>query len=141
MTTITLEYSGAMIQEAASEDYTPIFANKTAGETATMVSESNKESTGDTNGADPYIWEPDALQRLERAPAGFMRDCTKALIIKHAEKIGTTTITLDVANQGIEQAKTTMEEAMKTGNVKDIVAKLTGAGAPSEAQSGASHNG
>ncbi len=52
MTTITLEYSGAMIQEAASEDYTPIFANKTAGETATMVSESNKESTGDTNGAD-----------------------------------------------------------------------------------------
>lgn len=141
MTTITLEYSGAMIQEAASEDYTPIFANKTAGETATMVSESNKESTGDTNGADPFIWEPDALQRLERAPAGFMRDCTKALIIKHAEKIGTTTITLDVANQGIEQAKTTMEEAMKTGNVKDIVAKLTGARAPSEAQSGAGHNG
>lgn len=141
MTTITLEYSGAMIQEAASEDYTPIFANKTAGETATMVSESNNDKTGDTNGADPYIWEPDALQRLERAPAGFMRDCTKALIIKHAEKIGTTTITLDVANQGIEQAKTTMEEAMKTGNVKDIVAKLTGAGAPSEAQSGAGHNG
>lgn len=106
-----------------------------------MASESNTENAGNTNGADPYVWEPDALQRLERAPAGFMRDCTKALIIKHAEKIGTTTITLDVANQGIEQAKTTMEEAMKTGNVKDIVAKLTGTGAPSEAQSGAGHNG
>ena len=38
-------------------------------------------------------------------------------------------ITLDVANEGIEQAKHTMEEAMKSGNVKDIIAKLTGAGA------------
>lgn len=105
-----------------------------------MGSESKTEEAGETPGGDPYCWEPDALQRLERAPAGFMRDCTRALIIKHAEKIGTTTITLDVANEGIDQAKQTMEEAMKTGNVKDIVARLTG-GAPSEAQSGAGHNG
>ena len=141
MTTITLEYAAPMIQEAAAEDYTPIFANKTAGEVSAMGSDSKNDEISETNGFDPYTWEPDALQRLERAPAGFMRDCTKALIIKHAEKIGTTTITLDVANQGIEQAKETMEEAMKTGNVKDIVAKLTGTGAPSEAQSGAGNNG
>ena len=31
MTTITLEYAGPMIKEAASEDYTPIFANKGTG--------------------------------------------------------------------------------------------------------------
>ena len=55
-----------------------------------------------------------------------MRDCTKALIIKHAEKLGMTMITLDVANKGIEQAKETMEEAMKSGNVKEIIAQLTG---------------
>ena len=141
MTTITLEYAAPMIQEAAAEDYTPIFANKTVGEVPAMGSDSKNDQISETNGVDPYTWEPDALQRLERAPAGFMRDCTKALIIKHAEKMGTTTITLDVANQGIEQAKETMEEAMKTGNVKDIVAKLTGTGAPSEAQSGAGNNG
>ncbi len=141
MTTITLEYSAPMIQEAAAEDYTPIFANKTAGEASTMGSDSKNDQAPEGNGSDPYTWEPDALQRLERAPAGFMRDCTKALIIKHAEKMGITIITLDVANQGIEQAKETMEEAMKTGNVKDIVAKLTGTGAPSEAQSGAGNNG
>ena len=141
MTTITLEYAAPMIQEAAAEDYTPIFANKTAGEASAMGSDSKNDEISETNGVDPYTWEPDALQRLERAPAGFMRDCTKALIIKHAEKMGTTTITLDVANQGIEQAKETMEEAMKSGNVKDIVAKLTGTGAPSEAQSGAGNNG
>jgi nucleotide-binding universal stress UspA family protein len=141
ITTISLEYAAPMIQEAAAEDYTPIFANKTAGEASTMGSNSNDDQAPEPNGSDPFTWEPDALQRLERAPAGFMRDCTKALIIKHAEKMGTTTITLDVANQGIEQAKETMEEAMKTGNVKDIVAKLTGTGAPTEAKSGAGNNG
>ncbi len=133
MTTITLEYASPMIQEAAAEDYTPIFANKTVGEKSTMDSDSTKEDASTANGGDPYTWEPDALKRLERAPAGFMRDCTKALIIKHAEKIGTTVITLDVATQGIEQAKETMEEAMKSGNVKEIVSRLTGTGATSEA--------
>jgi len=141
MTTITLEYAAPMIQEAAAEDYTPIFANKIAGEASIMASDSNQEETTQLKGNDPYTWDPDALQRLERAPAGFMRDCTKALIIKHAEKIGTTIITLDVATQGIEQAKETMEDAMKTGNVKDIVSKLTGTGDPSEAQSGAGQHG
>ena len=58
-----------------------------------------------------------------------MRDCTRALIQKHADKLGTTSITLEVANQGIEHAKGTMEEAMKTGNLKEIVARLTGTGA------------
>ena len=55
-----------------------------------------------------------------------MRDCTRALIIKHADKLGTTHITLEVANEGIEQAKEYMEEAMKTGNLKDMIANLTG---------------
>lgn len=141
MTTITLEYAGTMIQEAAAEDYTPIFANKTGAEEPAVQPESSQDANGSSDAVSPYTWEPDALKRLERAPAGFMRDCTKALIIKHAEKIGTTIITLDVATQGIEQAKHTMEEAMKSGNVKDIVARLTGTGAASEAQSGAGHHG
>ncbi len=126
MTTITLEYASPMIQEAANEDYTPIFANK--------ESNGGTPATGNGQAAeptrhDPYQWAPEALQRLERAPEGFMRDCTRALIIKHADKLGTTQITLEVANEGIEQAKHTMEEAMKSGNVKDIIAKLTGTGA------------
>jgi len=71
-------------------------------------------------------WTAEAQARLERAPEGFMRDCTKALIIKHADKIGTTVITIEVANEGIEQAKGYMAEAMKTGNLKDMIANLTG---------------
>ena len=130
MTTITLEYANPMIQEAASEDYTPIFSNKSSDSTAQQPEVPQNETTNS-----PYTWDPEALKRLERAPEGFMRDCTKALILKHAEKLGTTTITLDVANEGIDQAKHTMEEAMKSGNVKDIVARLTNAGAPSGAGS------
>ena len=124
MTTITLEYAAPMIQEAASEDYTPIFSNKAANG-APPAPDTNEAPAEDA----PYRWEPEAVQRLERAPEGFMRDCTKALILKHAEKLGTTQITLDVANEGIQQAKETMEEAMKSGNVKEIIAKLTGSGA------------
>jgi hypothetical protein len=125
-----------MIKEAASEDYQPIFANKGAGTSpeaqAKLASthengtHAAQEGSNGTAEAAPYSWTPEAQARLERAPVGFMRDCTKALIIKHADKLGTTHITLEVANEGIEQAKGYMEEAMKTGNLKDMIANLTG---------------
>ena len=150
MTTITLEYAAPMIKDAAAEDYTPIFANKGTGtDEAAKAKLAGDAEYGDSGGngdsrrhaestpASPYTWTPEAQQRLERAPAGFMRDCTRALIHKHADKIGATTITLEVANEGIEQAKGYMEEAMKTGNLKDMIASLTGAGA----KSGTGRNG
>src|SRR5688572_9058897 len=138
MTTITLEYAAPMIKEAASEDYQPIFANKGAGTSAAAEEKLAQANGNGTHDAAPdkssagaeasssYSWTAEAQARLERAPEGFMRDCTKALIIKHADKIGTTHITLEVANEGIEQAKGYMEEAMKTGNLKDMIATLTG---------------
>jgi hypothetical protein len=141
MTTITLEYAAPMIQEAASEDYTPIFANKGTGASteaqATVAAATN--STNDAtaapheNGhsvepvpASSYTWTQEAQLRLERAPEGFMRECTRALIEKHADKIGVMVITAEVAHAGIEQAKDYMAEAMKTGNLKDMIASLTG---------------
>jgi hypothetical protein len=134
MTTITLEYAAPMIKEAAAEDYTPIFSNKGAGtapaaEANLDAAEAAREQGGNGASPSPYTWTSEAQQRLDRVPAGFMRDCTRALIHKHADKLGTTSITLEVANQGIEHAKGTMEEAMKTGNLKDIVQRLTGTGA------------
>ncbi|HEX7260893.1 MAG TPA: universal stress protein, partial [Luteolibacter sp.] len=150
MTTITLEYAAPTIKEAAAEDYTPIFANKgtgTASEASAKINALTENDHGHDKGngngnsqaiaepADakqapsPYTWTPEALERLERAPEGFMRDCTRALIHKHADKIGVTLITLDVAHEGIEQAKDYMKEAMTTGNLKDMIANLTGKGA------------
>ncbi|MGQ0557027.1 MAG: universal stress protein [Nitrospiraceae bacterium] len=132
MTTITLEYAAPTIQEAASEDYTPIFSNKGTGTSpvaeATVAASNGNEANGHVEAASPYTWTGDAQARLDRAPEGFMRDCTKALILKHAEKIGATLITIEVADEGIEQAKGYMAEAMKTGNLKDMIADLTGKG-------------
>jgi len=141
-----LEYAAPMIQEAASEDYTPIFANKGTG-ASTEAQVTVSAATNGTNGAttshenghgseqaveptpaSSYTWMPEAQSRLERAPEGFMRDCTRALIEKHADKIGTMVITAEVAHEGIEQAKDYMAEAMKTGNLKDMIANLTGKG-------------
>lgn len=133
MTTITLEFAAPMIKEAADEDYTPIFANKGTGTApAAETKLAPVAQAASASPPSPYTWTPEAQQRLDRVPAGFMRDCTRALIQQHADKLGTTTITIDVANEGIEQAKGTMEEAMKTGNLKDIVARLTGAGSSTE---------
>ena len=138
MTTITLEYAAPTIKEAADEDYQPIFANKGTGtapaaeeKLATVANGSNGEHTNGNGAAkaaetSPFTWSADAQARLERAPEGFMRDCTKALIEKHAEKIGASLITAEVANEGIEQAKGYMADAMKTGNLKDMIANLTG---------------
>jgi len=144
MTTITLEYAAPMIKEAAAEDYQPIFANKGAGTSAEAEAKlaavngngtnghgshengHSHEASGGRESDSPYTWTADAQARLDRAPEGFMRDCTKALILKHAEKIGVTHITIDVANEGIEQAKGYMADAMKTGNLKDMIASLTG---------------
>ena len=132
MTTITLEYAAPMIKEAAAEEYTPIFSNKGTGTSAAAESApqplrtNGNGSNGEAESASPYTWTDEAQARLDRAPEGFMRDCTKALILKHAEKIGATMITIEVANEGIEQAKGYMAEAMKTGNLKDMIADLTG---------------
>jgi hypothetical protein len=43
-------------------------------------------------------------------------------------------ITAEVAHEGIEQAKDYMAEAMKTGNLKDMISNLTGS-----SKSGAGH--
>jgi nucleotide-binding universal stress UspA family protein len=121
MTTVTLEFAAPMIKEAAAEEYTPIFANKGTGTSRDAEAALASVQTS------AYTWTAEAQQRLERAPAGYMRDCTRALIHKHADKLGTTLITLEVANQGIEQAKGYMEEAMKTGNLQQIITDLIGA--------------
>jgi len=124
MTTITLEFAKPYIDEAASEEYTPIFANKGTG--AFPPPEKTEAPQPAVPQGSRFTWTPDAVARLERAPAGYMRDCTRALIEKHAEKIAATTITYEIAEAGIEQAKGYMEEAMKTGNLKDIIESLIG---------------
>ena len=68
-------------------------------------------ATAHVGSAHPLYLDPEAAQaRLERAPEGFMRDCTRALSIKHADKIGVTLITLDVAMKASSRPRITWKK-------------------------------
>ncbi len=111
MTTITEKYAGPIIAEA--------IAPPSNGEPL------KPDATPQVNtSSSPYVWTDDAKARIDRVPEGYMRDCTRALVLKYAKENAITTITLDVATVGIEQGKVTMEEAMKTGNIKEIIEKI-----------------
>src|SRR5436190_3311940 len=73
-------------------------AQAPAGETATAAS--------------PFTWTEDATARLNRVPAGFMRDMTREEIEKSAAEKGVTTIDLAVCEDGIGHARETMNEVI-----------------------------
>ncbi len=74
---------------------------------------------------DKLHWTPEAIQRLEKVPAGYMRDCTRGMIEQHAQKLQTDSVTLEIADAGIEEGKRTMEEAVKNpALLNDILAKF-----------------
>ena len=111
MTTITEQYARPIIAEAIAA---PSNGEPPKPQAAPQASTSSS----------PYIWTDDAKARIERVPEGYMRDCTKALVEKYAKANGITSITLEVATVGIDQGKVTMEEAMKTGNVKEVIEQI-----------------
>lgn len=77
---------------------------------------------------DTLHWTPEAVARLEKVPPGYMRDCTRGMIEQHAAKLETDTVTLEIANTGIEEGKRTMEEAMKNpAALNAILAKFKSA--------------
>jgi nucleotide-binding universal stress UspA family protein len=67
---------------------------------------------GETAPASPFTWTEDATARLNRVPAGFMRDMTREEIEKVAAEKGVTTIDLAVCEEGIGHARETMNEVI-----------------------------
>ncbi len=66
-----------------------------------------------------FNWSPEAIQRLELVPQGFMRDNTKKRVLEYAQKNNITDITLTVAEEGIEESKKMMENALANGLTLD----------------------
>src|SRR5437879_5788202 len=64
---------------------------------------------GDGSG---FAWTEEATARLNRVPAGFMRDMTREEIEKVAATKGLATIDLAVCEEGIGQARQTMNEVI-----------------------------
>ena len=67
---------------------------------------------GETAPASPYTWTDDATARLNRVPAGFMRDMTREEVERVAAEKGVTTIDLAVCEEGIGHARETMNEVI-----------------------------
>jgi Zn finger protein HypA/HybF involved in hydrogenase expression len=60
----------------------------------------------------PYTWTDDATARLNRVPAGFMRDMTREEVEKVAAAKGVASIDLAVCEEGIGHARETMNEVI-----------------------------
>jgi hypothetical protein len=58
------------------------------------------------------VWTEDATARLNRVPAGFMRDMTREEIEQVATTKGLTTIDLALCEEGIGHARDTMNEVI-----------------------------
>ena len=62
--------------------------------------------------AGAFTWTEDATTRLNRVPAGFMRDMTREEVEKVATAKGVSTIDLAVCEEGIGHARETMNEVI-----------------------------
>ena len=59
-----------------------------------------------------FLWTEEATARLNRVPAGFMRDMTREEVERVAAAQGATTIDLAVCEDGIGRARETMNEVI-----------------------------
>jgi nucleotide-binding universal stress UspA family protein len=65
-----------------------------------------------TAAASPYTWTEDATARLDRVPAGFMRDMTREEVERVAAAKNVSVIDLAVCEEGIGHARETMNEVI-----------------------------
>jgi hypothetical protein len=62
--------------------------------------------------ASPYTWTDEATARLNRVPAGFMRDMTREEVERVAASKAATLIDLALCEEGIGHARETMNEVI-----------------------------
>jgi nucleotide-binding universal stress UspA family protein/rubrerythrin len=67
-------------------------------------------------GSREFTWTEDAIERLNRAPKGFMRNISRNMTEKLARERGTTRIDLALVEDSLTGARTTMEDVI-TGKV------------------------
>jgi hypothetical protein len=70
------------------------------------------EPPGATPPGGGFTWTEDATARLNRVPAGFMRDMTREEVERVAAAKGVATIDLAVCEEGIGHARETMNEVI-----------------------------
>jgi len=61
------------------------------------------------------VWTTEAMARIERVPAGFMRDASLTRVEEYARGEGCTEISLKVCEAGLAAARQAMMDAMQSG--------------------------
>jgi len=108
---ITRELAFPMIEETVGREKLGAGWETLIAKTKFEPAELPGESGG--NGHDgEFFWTPEAIARLDRVPAGFMRDMTREEIEKVAREKGATMIDLTLCEEGIGHARNTMNEVI-----------------------------
>src|SRR5438270_5199583 len=75
-------------------------------------------------------WTDDAVERMERVPAGFMRMLARTKVEEFARKIRAESITRDVVEGGLVDARMMMDQALKAHSPEVVEAALKVHGHP-----------
>ncbi len=108
---ITRELAYPIIEEAVGRDklgagWETLIA-KTKFEPAELVADD-----GGSGQSAEFAWTQEAIARLDRVPAGFMRDMTREEVERLAREKGAETIDLALCEAGIGHARNTMNEVI-----------------------------
>jgi len=96
-----------------------------------FISETENEKSENSSEVQLH-WQVDALARLARVPEGFMRDKSRERIEDFAHRQSITQINLDVAEQGLADARKAMETQMQSDGdaVAPVKTKTSGSKCP-----------
>jgi nucleotide-binding universal stress UspA family protein len=108
---ITCQLALPMIEETVGRDKLGAGWDTLLAKTKFEPAEASSGNGGDGHSGE-FAWTQDATARLNRVPAGFMRDMTREEIEKVARDKAVTTIDLAVCEEGIGCAKNTMNEVI-----------------------------
>src|SRR5215213_2614595 len=132
-TTITREYVEQQYREETGREAPEVEEPKADGCPVSHAKQQVQESSGATcpidhsafqkagtqvpeGGSKEFTWTDDAIERLERAPKGFMRNISRNMTEKLARERGTTHIDFALVEDSLTGARTTIEDVI-TGKV------------------------
>jgi nucleotide-binding universal stress UspA family protein len=107
---ITCELALPLIEETVGRDKLGSGWDTLLAKTRFTPAEETR--TREATAASEFAWTADAVARLNRVPAGFMRDMTREEVEKVAREKGVATIDLAICEEGVGHARETMNEVI-----------------------------
>ncbi|MFQ5543707.1 MAG: universal stress protein [Nitrospiria bacterium] len=129
--TIAKEFAIRMIEGA--DDEVDILLSNVQNTTQEALAENEKEPA--KHQVPVFTYSPEAQERIDRVPVGFMRDATRQHIENYAFSQSVTHISIEVAEAGIQKATEEMESVMSgatsVSEIRERMAAMSGSPVPS----------